>query len=126
MSKLVSGLLILIPGLMIGSLSGCGPTPEEQAAAAAQLHAADVSQCSGFGFKPDSDAFANCMMTLSTKRDEQAAADQRAAKARIAAKRDAEYQACVARVAAQNPPNPNDDALRAKIILDAQASRAGC
>jgi hypothetical protein len=107
-------------GLLL--LNGCVPSPEEQAAAAAQQRAADQSQCSGFGFKPDTDAFAQCMMTLSTKRDEQAAANARAAKAR----KDAEYQACVARVAAANPPNPHDDELRAKILLDAAATRAGC
>jgi hypothetical protein len=103
-------------------LAGCGPTPEQQAAAAAQQRAQDQAQCAGYGFKPDTDAFAQCMMTIGTKREDQAAADARAAKAR----KEAAYQACRARAAAQNPPSPTDDALRAKILMDIAADRAGC
>ncbi len=119
-------IAVLAPVGALVMLAGCGPTPEEQAAAAAAQHAQDEARCSGFGFSPNTDAYAQCMMTLSTKRDDQAAADARAAKARAQAKKNADYQACLAQVAAKNPPNPNDDALRAKIILESQAIRAGC
>jgi hypothetical protein len=60
-------------------LAGCGPTAEEQ-------HAADQQQCSDFGYQAGTDAFANCMMKLDSKREAQAAADRRAQQAEQAAK----------------------------------------
>jgi hypothetical protein len=60
-------------------LGGC-VSPEEQ-------RAMDQQQCSGYGFSPGSDAFANCMMKTTQQRDAQAAADRRAAADRDAADR---------------------------------------
>jgi hypothetical protein len=111
--------LRIVTAALIGAalLGGCMPSPQEQAAAAARQRADDQSRCTGFGFTPGTDAFAQCMMTTANQRDAQAAADLRAAKAR----KDAAYQACLARIAAQHPPNPSDDPLRQKIILESQA-----
>ena len=58
-------------------LAGCAPSPQEQAAAAAAQHAADQNRCYSYGFQPNSDAFANCMLTVGSQRDAQAAADRR-------------------------------------------------
>lgn len=69
-------------------LAGC-VSPEEQ-------RAMDQQQCSGYGFAPGSDAFANCLMRTSQQRDAQTAADRRAAAAQTAADqraRDAKDQA---------------------------------
>lgn len=37
----------------------------------AEQKAADTKQCEGYGFSPGSDAFANCMMTISNRRADQ-------------------------------------------------------
>lgn len=71
--------------LMAALLAGCAPSPEQQAAMAAAQRAQDQGRCSGFGFQPGTDAFAHCMMTISTQRDADAAADQRAKAAQAAA-----------------------------------------
>jgi hypothetical protein len=60
-------------------LAGC-VSPEEQ-------RAMDQRQCSGYGFTPGTDAFANCMMNVTQQRDAQTAADRRAADDRAAADR---------------------------------------
>jgi hypothetical protein len=60
-------------------LVGC-VSPEEQ-------RAADQRQCTGYGFAPGNDAFANCMMNINQQRDAQAAADRRASADRDAADR---------------------------------------
>lgn len=43
-----------------------------------KLQAADSQRCAGYGFKPGTDAFANCMMTQSSQREAQQAAAMRA------------------------------------------------
>jgi hypothetical protein len=60
-------------------LCACGPTPEQQAAAAAAQRAEDQNKCNGYGFQPGTDAFAHCMMTTATQREAQQAADRRMA-----------------------------------------------
>jgi hypothetical protein len=70
---------------VIAALVGCGPTAEEQAALDAVQRAKDQDKCAGFGFAPGTDAFARCMMGVSSQRDAEAAADRRAAAARAAA-----------------------------------------
>jgi hypothetical protein len=37
----------------------------------AEQKAADSKQCQGYGFSPGTDAFANCMMTISNRRTDQ-------------------------------------------------------
>ncbi len=52
--------------LMLGMalfLAGC-TTPEERAARAAALKAADEQECGKLGFKPESENFALCMLHL--------------------------------------------------------------
>lgn len=71
MSRSLSLLLVL------AALAACGPTAEEQ-------RAMDIQKCGGFGFTPNSEGFAGCMMSLSQQRDAQAAADHRAFMARQA------------------------------------------
>jgi len=65
--------------MAVAFLAGC-VSPEEQCAM-------DQRQCTGYGFAPGTDAFANCMMTTSQQRDAQMAADRRAADERAAADR---------------------------------------
>jgi len=77
----------------IALLIGC-VSPEEQ-------RAVDPRQCSGYGFAPGTDAFANCMMNASQQRDAQAAADRGAAADRDAADKRAKEPAAAA--AANNP-----------------------
>lgn len=52
------GLVIMT----LGMLGACA-SPEE-------LRQADTAQCSGFGFKPGTDAFAGCMQNLATTRQQ--------------------------------------------------------
>jgi hypothetical protein len=75
MSVINLSILAAVVGLLVGCVS-----PEEQ-------RAMDQQQCSGYGFTPGSDAFANCMMHTSQQRDAQTAADRRAADDRAAADR---------------------------------------
>lgn len=65
------------------------------AEARAQQQAKDEAQCSGFGFKPGTDAFANCMMGISDRRQQQQAEAQRQAAAdkRMAEEREKDRQA---------------------------------
>jgi len=51
----------------------------------AAQRAKDQDKCAGFGFAPGTDAFARCMMGVSSQRDAEAAADRRAVAARAAA-----------------------------------------
>ena len=76
--------------LLVG---GCGPTAEEQ-------RVMDQDRCIGFGFAPNTDAFAHCMMGTSMQRDSEAAADRRAAAARDAADKRASDAAQAAKDAA--------------------------
>jgi hypothetical protein len=56
--------------LSLTSLTGCQSiSPQEQ-------HAADQETCSGYGYKPDSRAFADCMMSVDVRRQNEAS-DQR-------------------------------------------------
>ncbi len=71
--------------IAVALLAACGPTPEQQAAAAAAQRADDQNKCYGYGFQPGTDAFAHCMMTTATQRDAQEAADRRMAAAQQAA-----------------------------------------
>jgi hypothetical protein len=71
-------LAVLAMACATAALSACGPSPAEQAVM-------DQQRCAGFGFQPNTDAFAHCMMQISTQRDAQAAADRRAAAAQAAA-----------------------------------------
>ena len=78
-------------------LAACGPSPAEQ-------HAMDEQKCSGFGFPPGTDAFANCMMKTTQQREADQAANQRAAAARAAAEQranDAEQAAARNKAASQ-------------------------
>jgi membrane protein involved in colicin uptake len=68
-------LLVLVA---ITLIAGCGPTAEEQQALVQQ-------RCSAYGFQVGTDAFAHCMMNVSTQRESDAAADRRAAADRAAA-----------------------------------------
>ena len=52
---------------------------------AAAQRAQDQQRCAGFGFSPDTNAFASCMMNTANQRDAQAAADRRAAASQAAA-----------------------------------------
>lgn len=52
-----------------------------------ELQAADRQRCAGYGFQPETDAFANCMMTQSNQRDAQQAAAMRARAAQEAQER---------------------------------------
>jgi tRNA pseudouridine32 synthase/23S rRNA pseudouridine746 synthase/23S rRNA pseudouridine1911/1915/1917 synthase len=72
-------------GTAFALVAGC-VSPEEQ-------RAMDQRQCTGYGFTPGTDAFANCMMNTSQQRDAQAAADRRAAADREAADRRAKAAA---------------------------------
>ncbi len=81
-------------------LAGC-VSPEEQ-------RAMDQQKCLGFGFKPETVAFANCMMSTSQQRDAQQAADQRAFQDRMA--QDAQIRAAAAAAsAAASNNNQNAD-----------------
>jgi hypothetical protein len=53
-------------------LDGC----VDPAQVRAQQHAADEQQCAGYGFQPGTDAYANCMMKQSDRREDQARRDQ--------------------------------------------------
>jgi Flp pilus assembly protein TadD len=81
-------------------LAGC-VSPEEQ-------RAMDQQKCAGYGFTPDTVAFANCMMSTSQQRDAQQAADQRAFQARMAADAQARAAAAAASAAAatSQPADP--------------------
>ncbi len=70
---------IAVAGISAMLLSGCGLTPEEQAAMDAAQRAADQQKCAGFGFAYGTESFAHCMMGLAGQREAQAAADRRAA-----------------------------------------------
>jgi hypothetical protein len=120
---LVSSLALIV------SLAACGPTAEERAAANS---AADQNKCQGFGFQSGTDSFAHCMMTRSSEREAQEAADRRAAAARqaaadrqnaaiqaqkAAADRDAWDRKTSQGAYANSPPDPAD-AIRASIQND--------
>lgn len=61
--RIVLFALLALFGL---SLSGCATvSPEEQ-------HFSDQSQCANYGYKPGTNQFANCMMKLDTRRQNQA------------------------------------------------------
>lgn len=52
------------------NLAGCGTvSPQEQ-------HFADQSQCANYGYKPGTNQFANCMMKLDTRRQDQAVSQE--------------------------------------------------
>jgi hypothetical protein len=87
-------LNLFIFAAVIGLLAGC-VSPEEQ-------RAMDQRQCTGYGFTPATDAFANCMMNTSQQRDAQAAADRRAAANREAADRRANEAAAAAAANSSN------------------------
>lgn len=59
------------------SLSGCAGVERMNAQMAAQQQAADQNKCSGYGYKPGTDAYADCMMATSQHRDQQQADAQR-------------------------------------------------
>jgi predicted component of type VI protein secretion system len=44
--------------------------------ASPQQHAADQTKCAGYGYQPGTDQFANCMMKLDSRRQDQAASQQ--------------------------------------------------
>jgi outer membrane murein-binding lipoprotein Lpp len=94
----VSTMIKMLCGTVVASvilLAGCGPTAEEQ-------RAADQQKCSGFGFQPGTQAFAHCMMEIYTQREDQIAADRRAAQAQNAA--DQRFQSALK--AAKDKPDP--------------------
>ena len=45
--------------------------------ASPRQHAADQAKCAGHGFQPGTDQFANCMMKLDSKREDQAASQRK-------------------------------------------------
>ena len=67
---LTSPLLVL--GLALG-LSACA-TAEDRAARAQALLIADKAECETLGFKPETEAFSNCLLKLREIRAEEAAA----------------------------------------------------
>lgn len=50
--------VLMVPVLVALTLTGCEP-PEPTKE---QREAAHIAKCEGFGFKPKTDAFANCLM----------------------------------------------------------------
>jgi hypothetical protein len=62
---------VLVP--MVCALFGLAScetvTPQQQ-------HAADQEKCAGYGYQPGTPQFANCMMTVDTRRQDQAVAQQ--------------------------------------------------
>jgi hypothetical protein len=52
-------------------LTGCGPNPAEQ-------RAMDQQKCGSYGFNPGTEAFADCMMTVTQQREAEHTADTRA------------------------------------------------
>ena len=62
---ILSGLLCCL------SVASC------QAASPQRQQAADQAKCAGYGYRPGTDQFANCMMTLDTRRQDKAAGQQR-------------------------------------------------
>jgi hypothetical protein len=89
--------LAVLAATVLLVVTGCGPTPAEQAAMDAAQRAQDQNRCAGFGFAPGSDGFAHCMMGVSSQRDAEAAADRRAAAARNAADQRAQADAKAAK-----------------------------
>jgi hypothetical protein len=106
----MKAILLLMLSVTI-FLFSCGPTAEEQ-------HAADQQQCSDFGYQAGTDAFANCMMKLDSKREVQAAADWRAAAAQAAAERRAQQAEQAAKdKAAQDASNNNTDSVTSPSVF---------
>lgn len=60
-------------------LAGCAAIQADQAKYHAQLQAADQAKCEGYGYQPDTDAHADCMMQLDRERQWQQANAQRQA-----------------------------------------------
>lgn len=52
--------------LAFGTTTGCATVDP------AQQRAADQAQCAGYGYQPGTDAFANCMMKIDTRRQDRA------------------------------------------------------
>jgi hypothetical protein len=52
------------------ALAGCKTTAERQA----ERQIADHAKCVSYGFKPETEGYASCLMRLDTARDEEAAA----------------------------------------------------
>lgn len=60
----------LVPLLvMFASASSCQTASPQQ-------QSADQAKCAGYGYQPGTDQFANCMMKLDSKREDQAASQQ--------------------------------------------------
>ena len=74
-------------GCLTIALTGCGMTPEEEAAAfKAQAEArkvADEAACKSYGLKPNTDAFALCIQNEVNARKQRAAAYNAAQRAAI-------------------------------------------
>ena len=118
-------LAVLAMACATAALSACGPSPAEQAVM-------DQQRCAGFGFQPNTDAFAHCMMQISTQRDAQAAANQRQQDAIQAAKDQADKDAWDRETGQgqyASPPmgaSPNPvDAIRNQIVNDQQKIESG-
>jgi hypothetical protein len=56
-------------GLIVCVAACAGVTPEQQ-------HAMDQQTCASYGFKPDSDRFADCMMQSNQRREDKQTAKQ--------------------------------------------------
>lgn len=54
---------VIASAALLLACSAC-VSPEQQAAAAAAQRQADEAQCDGYGFKRNTDAFANCLLKL--------------------------------------------------------------
>lgn len=64
--------LLLITGLAgLALLTACAPSSDDVANRQAVQHTSDQQTCSGYGFTPGTDAFANCMMSTSQNRTAQ-------------------------------------------------------
>jgi hypothetical protein len=96
MRRALAGSLALGCALL---LAGC-VSPEEQ-------RAMDQQKCAGYGFQPETVAFANCMMSTSQQRDAQQAADHRAFQDRMA--QDAQIRAAAAAASAASSNNQTPD-----------------
>jgi hypothetical protein len=99
MKHALSGVLALGCTLL---LAGC-VSPEEQ-------RAMDQQKCAGYGFQPETVAFANCMMSTSQQRDAQQAADHRAFQDRMA--QDAQIRAAAAAAGEQQRRKPSSTPRR--------------
>lgn len=64
---------VLLLAATLSLLASCAELERMNAEQEARQQAADQSRCTGFGFQPGSDAYANCMMTQDQNRNAQRA-----------------------------------------------------